>query len=212
MWRSLLRTQHAVLGGLMLSLLPSLASASDSEVEAAVGAAPTSLKAVVLRGGQGAYGANRGSKRHAGVDLVAIRADTDKEVFAVMATGTGTVAYAQMNGTETTGYGFTVVIDHQNGVYTQYSHLATSLSQGLVKVGDTVFTGKVIGYMGDPAKGVVSSGNIHSDVVAKHHKIQLHFEVFRAPTGALSAGLIKDLKRTTDPVDPTARLKVFGYK
>ena len=124
----------------------------------------------------------------------------------------GTVAYVQLNGSETTGFGFTVVIDHGKGVYTQYSHLAIKASQGKVKVGDTVLAGQTIGYMGDPANNERSSGNTEASSVKPFDKIQLHFEVFRAPSGAQSKTTLLALKNACEWIDPTSELKRLGYE
>ena len=68
-----------------------------------------------------------------------------------------------INGSPTTGYGYTIVIDHQNDFYTLYAHLAINASSGLVTLGQAVSQGDVIGYLANDEK---SSGNVLSEVVA----------------------------------------------
>lgn len=53
--------------------------------------------------------------RHECVDIIAIVNSASKETYSVCATSGGQVAYARINGSESSGYGYTVVIDHQNG-------------------------------------------------------------------------------------------------
>ena len=88
--------------------------------------------------------------------------------------GYGTAIYAANNGVVTTaaysparvsggnGYGYYIVINHNNGYYTLYAHLS-GFVKGL-KVGSTVSRGQLIGYMG-------KSG----DATGPH----LHFELWR---------------------------------
>lgn len=107
------------------------------EPSATIRMPPTPTNSTLLRGGPGAYLHNRGGgKLHSGVDIVANQSTEDRSAYRVMAVSDGKVAYARINGGDETGYGYTIVIDHENGVYTQYSHLATVASSGLVSVGD----------------------------------------------------------------------------
>jgi murein DD-endopeptidase MepM/ murein hydrolase activator NlpD len=185
-------------------------SALGSQVEIA----PTSVPDSVLRGGPGAFGAPRSEgKKHTGVDIVSRQSSQDKSVFRVMAVSSGVVAYAGYNGEVSEGYGYTVVIDHTNNIYTLYGHLATLASASMVKVGDRVKRGQIIGYMADLANGERSSGNVLAQVVGKYDKIQLHFEVFRAPAGRFSrASINKDIKKLDfQLIDPTSELSGFGY-
>ena len=182
-------------------------------IDDAIAIPPTLTATSLLRGGPGAFGAPRGSgKTHQGVDIVANQSLSDKSIYQVRATSAGQVAYAQINGTATTGYGYTVVIDHQNGFYTLYAHLAINASAGLAAVSQTVAQGDIIGYLADLANGEKSSGNVLADVVAPYDKIQLHLECFEAPLGRTSTTTLTVIKDGCTLDDPTARLTALGYK
>jgi len=78
----------------------------------------------------------------------------------VLAAAAGRVVYSDIWGC----YGHTIVIDHQNGYYTMYSHL----NQRLVGVGDSVTSGQHIGESGnsvgpgcDPVGGHLHFGVRH---------------------------------------------------
>jgi murein DD-endopeptidase MepM/ murein hydrolase activator NlpD len=173
---------------------------------------PTRTDKTLMRGAVGAFGANRGGgNSHAGVDIVANQSSTDKEIYAVFAIENGKVAYARLNGSDETGYGYTVVIDHGNNQYSQYSHLATRASENLVKVGDNISRGQKIGYLADLLNNEKSSGNVRSDVVMQYDKIQLHFECFSAPSGRVSNSSLAILKAQSILINPTQRLVSFGY-
>ena len=175
--------------------------------------APTDINTSLQRGGPGAFSAPReNGKHHTGVDIVANQSSPDKNIYRVMAVSAGTVAYARLNGTEETNYGYTIVIDHKNGFYTQYSHLAINASKNIVKVGDNVSAGQVIGYLADLANNEKSSGNVRADVVLPYDKIQLHFEIYEAPTGRKSATVLSIIKQGYTLDDPTSRLKDLHYK
>jgi murein DD-endopeptidase MepM/ murein hydrolase activator NlpD len=75
---------------------------------------------------------------HTGLDFRASTGDP------VRVTANGTVASAGWSG----GYGRMVEIDHGNGLSTRYGHL----SEILVKVGDTVKIGQVIGAVGSTGR------------------------------------------------------------
>jgi murein DD-endopeptidase MepM/ murein hydrolase activator NlpD len=179
-----------------------------------ISVAPTVLTASLLRGGQGVFGAPRsGGKTHSGVDIVANQSSMDKNTYQVVAVADGVVAYAKVNGEGPgEGYGYTVIIDHGNGTYTLYAHLATVASASLVNVGDTVVAGKVVGYMADLANGEGSSGNVIANSVPSYDKIQLHFEEFQAPSGRSSLGAIGPIKKDAVILDPTSDLTNHGYK
>ncbi len=172
---------------------------------------PTPLGSSLLRGEEGQFGAPRGSgKSHQGIDIVANQSSADKSTYEVRATSAGTIAYALINGAADSGYGYTVVIDHQNGFYTLYAHLAINASCGLVTLGQPVNTGDVLGYLADLANDERSSGNARA--VAPYDKIQLHFECFEAPMGRTSTGALAVIKAGWTLDDPTDRLVAMGYQ
>ena len=175
--------------------------------------APTSINTTLMRGGPGAYGAARdGGKKHAGVDIVANQSSADKSIYAVYAAHDGKIAYAAINGTATSGYGYTIVIDHGDGNYSQYSHLAIKASAGLAKLGDKVKAGQVIAYLADLSKGEKSSGNVLAEVVKPYDKIQLHFECFNNKAGISSSTSLAVFHTGGFLIDPTKDLQGFGYK
>jgi murein DD-endopeptidase MepM/ murein hydrolase activator NlpD len=173
---------------------------------------PTPLGSSLLRSAaEGAFGAPRSNnKTHQGIDIVANQSNADKTIYQVMATGPGVIAYAMINGSANSGYGYTVVIDHQNGFYTLYAHLATNASSGLVAVGQNVNAGDVLGYLADPANGELSSGNARA--VTPFDKIQLHFECFEADSGRSSSGQLAPIKVNCTIDDPTNKLISLGYQ
>lgn len=86
-----------------------------------------------------------------------------------IAIGYGAHIYAANNGTVIitnyeSGYGNYVTIDHNNGYYTVYSHL----SKILVKPGQIVPSGSLIGYMG--STGMSTGPHLHFEVwIGKPH-------------------------------------------
>jgi murein DD-endopeptidase MepM/ murein hydrolase activator NlpD len=87
-----------------------------------------------LSSAAGAYGASRGSRRHAGVDLKANSGDP------IYASDAGTVVFAGYSNS----YGNIVKISHGNGVETRYAHCASLL----VSYGDNVEKGQQIATVG----------------------------------------------------------------
>jgi murein DD-endopeptidase MepM/ murein hydrolase activator NlpD len=86
---------------------------------------------------------------HAGVDL-AVAYGRD-----VRAAAAGTVVFSGVQG----GYGNTVVIDHGDGRQTRYAHL----SEQLVRAGDAVTGGQVVGKAGD--SGRATGPHLHFEVL-----------------------------------------------
>lgn len=183
------------------------------DIPSTIEKAPSDTSSTQFRGGAGVFDAPRADgKKHSGVDIVANQSSTDKNLYRVMAVKGGTVAYARTNGSQHEGYGYTVVIDHGDGFYSLYAHLATNASRTLVSLGDTVTAGKVIGYIFDPATGETASGNAQSESVATWDRLQIHFELIQAPKGRTSTGGLGPIKSGGATVDPTARLKDLGYR
>jgi murein DD-endopeptidase MepM/ murein hydrolase activator NlpD len=169
-----------------------------------------------IRKGNGEWGAPRsGDKPHGGVDLIVNASYPDNASYAVYAIAAGTVAYSQLNGSETKGYGNTIVVDHGNDCYSLYAHLANSpftpLKPGgnlLKKVGDKVQGQDKLGYFVDVQADVDSTGNARSTAPEARH--QVHFELISAPsgregTGGLTTIILKNDGKRLDP------LKAIGY-
>lgn len=95
------------------------------------------------------------SKSHKGLDFGAKRPNVDGDnVYAV---ADGVVEKAGLG----TGYGNVIYLNHSNGYSTRYAHL----SKILVKVGQSVKAGQVIGLMGKT--GIGSGTHLHFEVRAK---------------------------------------------
>lgn len=95
------------------------------------------------------FGAPRGNRLHAGVD---IRGHQDQPVVAVEA---GRVAYS---GDGMRGYGKTVVIDHGNGLQSLYAHN----SKLLVQPGEHVLRGQAVARIG--RSGNASTFHCHLEI------------------------------------------------
>lgn len=110
-----------------------------------------------LKHGIGAYGMRFHPiyKRrifHKGIDLAG------KTGTPIYATGNGTVKATDM-GRRRVGYGQQVVIDHNFGYQTRYAHL----NKILVKEGDKVVRGQIIGEMGNT--GGSTGTHLHYEVI-----------------------------------------------
>lgn len=97
---------------------------------------------------------------HNGIDLVGYKSQLDY----IIAHSSGTVVECRDNYTTTdkTGnsYGNYIKIKHNNSYYTLYAHL--KYGSIVVKKGDTVKKGQVIGYMG--ATGRATGAHLHFEV------------------------------------------------
>lgn len=173
--------------------------------------APTATAMFRLREASGEYLAGRAKGAHAGVDLVATKLSADKSLFRIMASGGGVIAFAR--NSDPRGYGYTIIIDHQNGEYSLYAHLAEQSSKSCVKVGDPVQAGQVIGFVYDPATGEMSSGNAAAKTgVRPWEHIQVHVELIKAPEkGRSSTTTSAPIKTDATIEDPTPRLQAVGY-
>jgi murein DD-endopeptidase MepM/ murein hydrolase activator NlpD len=119
------------------------------------------------------YGTKRTRGNHGGIDLIG---KLGEPIFAAAG---GKVVNIQPNPSTT--FGYQIVIDHGNGVFTQYAHL----QKGSLKVqpGDTVTAGQPIAGMGRSGN-TPSAGDTH-----------LHFEVrLGSPKPAAAGG------KTVDPL------------
>lgn len=159
------------------------------------------------------------------------------EDLAVRAIAPGTVAYSRVNSGRCpsagctdplmqSGLGFTVIIDHGNGVYSLYAHLADDLdelrrqclgnSDSLatsgatmpVQVGDTVAQGQTIGYLGEVTGTTGRFDGPTGNAVRTDVPSQVHIEIFQAAQGRRSSGSIADIVAPEQRglIDPTAVL------
>jgi murein DD-endopeptidase MepM/ murein hydrolase activator NlpD len=152
-----------------------------------------------------------GGMQHTGVDIVAVLSSSDREQYAVKAVHDGKVVYSALNSTAVNpGYGYTIVVDHLDGAYSVYAHLAKVASTGVAPVGADVKAGQTIGYMADPAKGEISSGNVVDCKVLPYEKYQLHFELILVAKRPASVPNIGALTASGVRVDPTTYLKAAG--
>ena len=119
---------------------------------------PTDPAKTFIRKGNGEWNAPRGDgKTHGGVDIITNMSHPEKTSYEVRSVAQGIVAYSRLNGTKLDeGYGNLIVIDHQNGCYSLYAHLASDpfipMKPGgnlLRKRGDKVGPGELIGYFVD---------------------------------------------------------------
>lgn len=170
-------------------------------------------------------------------------ADTTKmriEALEVYAVADGVVAYSRLNTSAhcpegraksvgcdlfTTGLGHTVVIDHGNGIYSLYAHMAQirdpksclprhivdSGGASKVKVGDKVTAGQVIGYLGSLGPGLSRYEMPSGNAAVVEERVQLHFELFAAPILRRSSGGIGQIvpKEQRGQLNPTPFLKLF---
>jgi murein DD-endopeptidase MepM/ murein hydrolase activator NlpD len=107
---------------------------------------------------------------HPGIDI-ANNPDT-----LIYATADGTVLFSGWSH----GYGNLVVIDHGYGLQTVYGHT----SKALVKVGDRVFKGQVIAYMGTTGRS--TGAHVHYEVRRQGKAVNpMEFLKVRGPGDAL---------------------------
>lgn len=186
------------------------ARSSSPAPTAAFSVAPTSTRMFVLRAAAGDYLAGRARGAHSGVDVAATSLSAARDDFKVVASGGGVVAFAR--NSDPLGYGHTVIIDHGNGEYSLYAHLAQAASQPCVANGQAVHEGEIIGYVYDPDTGERSSGNAASRTgVSPWERIQVHVELIMAPAGRRSTTTSAPIKQGATISDPTPRLRASGY-
>lgn len=80
----------------------------------------------------------------------------------IYSTGKGVVSYVEKS---TQGYGFHVVVDHDYGYQTLYAHM----SQILVRKGQTVKRGEILGLVGNT--GLSSAPHLHYEVMKNGNKV-----------------------------------------
>ncbi len=138
-------------GGEIAAPAPSVRSSSPSSIRESYlgggGSATTGYYSNPLPGGiitQGLHGRN-------GVDIGAARG------APVHASANGTVIVARGSGWNG-GYGNYVVITHENGTQTLYSHMRSVI----ISSGQSVLSGQIIGYVG--ATGQATGPHLHFEV------------------------------------------------
>lgn len=89
-----------------------------------------------------------GVRHHDGIDIANIRSTT------IHATAAGRVRRVLQKG----GYGLMIEIDHGGGWCSRYAHLGLSA----VKTGDYVFSGAILGRMGD--SGLATAPHLHYEL------------------------------------------------
>ncbi|MEV7867953.1 LysM peptidoglycan-binding domain-containing M23 family metallopeptidase [Streptomyces sp. NPDC088124] len=124
------------------------APAADSAAQSSASGFTLPVDGIGVGTAYRAAGGSWSSGYHTGVDFVAPSGTTVKAV------GAGTVVSAGNGG----AYGNQVVIQHENGMYSQYAHLS-SLS---VSAGQSVSTGQQIGLSG--ATGNVTGPHLHFEI------------------------------------------------
>ncbi|MEH6489788.1 M23 family metallopeptidase [Hyphomonas oceanitis] len=96
------------------------------------------------------FGARNGQV-HSGVDLY------NRDPVAIYAAADGTIREAQYRD----DFGNMMVIDHGNGVFTRYAHMASFSG---FKAGDVVLSGQIIGVMGNTA-GYLVPRHLHYEIL-----------------------------------------------
>lgn len=94
-------------------------------------------------------------KFHKGVDLDNVTGT------AIWASAKGVVVSADYDG----AYGYSIVVDHENGFQTRYAHL----SEMIARVGKEVEKGELIGRMG--ATGLVTGDHLHFEVMIDGERV-----------------------------------------
>ena len=205
--------------GAMVATIASFSSSSERTRECLASgrsSPPTDVSRTFIRAGLGEYLARRGSGVHNGVDIVATGSHRDNRATEVLAVRDGKIAYARLNGSDTGGYGNTVVVDHYDGTYTLYSHLsmerpASSSSNLLVSVGDVVCAGQLLGHFRKVSEDFDAGSTGNAVRLPAHLSYQVHVAFFRAPSGRSSAGKISDLMIDSGAwYDPTSFMREHG--
>ena len=100
---------------------------------------------------------------HNGIDFLA------PEGSEILATNSGYIEYASFLEN---GYGNTIIISHNSNLKSLYCHTSENY---IVKVGDFVNKGDIIGFVGPK---YLSNGNLNGNTTGPH----LHFSIFKDNT------------------------------
>ena len=109
---------------------------------------------------------------HNGIDFLA------PEGSEILATNSGYVEYASFLEN---GYGNTIIISHNSNLKSLYCHTSENY---IVKVGDFVNKGDIIGFVGPK---YLSNGNLNGNTTGPH----LHFSIFKDNTTIDPFSIIK---------------------
>lgn len=109
---------------------------------------------------------------HNGIDFLA------PEGSEILATNSGYVEYASFLEN---GYGNTIIISHNSNLKSLYCHTSENY---VVKVGDFVNKGDIIGFVGPK---YLSNGNLNGNTTGPH----LHFSIFKDNTTIDPFSIIK---------------------
>ncbi len=137
-------------------------SRNKADLEAAIPAI-WPIDRTLLRGHIGAYGMRKHPIYnrylfHRGVDLAGKKGDP------IYATGDAVVEYEEQ-GLPRKGYGQQILLNHEFGYKTRYTHL----SKRFVKRGDTVRRGDIIGEMG--STGGSTGAHLHYEVILRGYPV-----------------------------------------
>ena len=108
------------------------------------------------------YGANRGGRSHAGIDLTELKQKDSRA--PIVAWATGKVIVIEKGDIYPGG---AIEIDHGNGIVTRYLHV----TPGAIRVGDTVYGGEQIGRLFKYSRRGVEQTHLHFEVY-KNNKLQ----------------------------------------
>lgn len=222
------------------------ATSATARLEWSCMAAPTDTGATRLRGRAGRFGAARAGGTHAGADItlreygrmcVSSTAGLAPRALEVYAVADGVVAYSRANTAAScpanrpgcdlfsTGLGFTVIIDHGDGIYSLYAHLAQDRASARclppamveggalqkVRLGQRVKAGQVIGYLGGAGADLSKYERPSGNALTQEESVQLHFEFSQASAGRQSTSSIGAIvpQSGRGKIDPTGFLSRF---
>jgi murein DD-endopeptidase MepM/ murein hydrolase activator NlpD len=141
---------------------------------------PTDLQPPVQGRISSVFGARRSRSRHQGVDIAAPKGTP------IEAAGAGQVVFSGWSQ----GYGNTVLIKHQDGLFTRYAH-ADHL---LVSAGDTVQTGQQVATVG--STGHTTGPHLHFEVLQNGRRVNpLHAITDNPGKKAASIKLASNIER-----------------